>query len=430
MEHPHIFLISLDTVRRDHLGCYGYHREVTPHLDRLADGGVRLNDAVANCGWTLPQHMTLFTGLQPYTHGCLMLRDNPPVNQKWTLLSEHLKKSGYRTFAGVSSRNNYGGGACFGFDRGFDEHNPGAEYNQHMDWTEQFVEERFRANHADVPCFVYIHVNDSHEPWRPPKPWLGMWGNNYHNQYEAQLSYVDHYLGRIFAAMKEMEVFDDTLIVVFSDHGTEFCEHGFYEKKVNLYNEILHVPLMFHYPAKLSAGRITDGLCESVDVAPTICDIAGVPPLPDIQGRSLLPQMSGTSNEAAEYVCSHTVHEHQRDGGDPQFDHCAIQTLQHKFIRLELHDEPDNLHSDWKQRMQTIMLRAGRDPSELAAGTAIREFYNLSSDPGEHRNLFSGLNSPPNWGREISETDRSAAEHLEAKLDEWIKETKFKNLDR
>ena len=420
MGNPHILLISLDTVRRDHLGCYGYHREITPHLDRLADGGVRLADAVANCGWTLPQHMSLFTGLYPHTHGCLMLRDNPPVSERWTLLSEQLKSAGYQTFAGVTNRNIYGGGACFGFDRGFDEHNPGAEYNQHMDWTELFIVERFRDNHEAGPCFVYVHVNDSHEPWTPPAPWPGMWGKTYHNQYEDELSYVDHYLGRTFAAMKEMGIFDETLIVIFSDHGTEFAEHGFYEKKVNLYSEILHVPLLFHCPERLPAGRVVEGLCESVDITPTICEIAGVPPLADAQGKSLLPQMLGTGGEAAEYVCSHTVHEHQREGGEPQFDHYAIQTLQHKFIRLELHAEPDALHSDWKQRCQTIMLRAGQDPSELSAGTVIREFYDLCSDPGEHRSLFSMFNSPPGWGREVPEEYRAIADDLEAKLDEWI----------
>ena len=82
MEHPHVLLISLDTVKRDHLGCYGHRRDITPHLDQLAGGGVRFTDAVANCGWTLPQHATLFTGLYPHTHGCLMLRGNPPMGQR------------------------------------------------------------------------------------------------------------------------------------------------------------------------------------------------------------------------------------------------------------------------------------------------------------------------------------------------------------
>jgi len=415
MDHPHILLISLDTVRRDHLGCYGCAREVTPHLDRLAEGGVRFAHAVANCGWTLPQHMTLFTGLYPLTHGCLLLRDNPPVSTRWGLLGEHLKAAGYRTFAGVSKRNHYGGGACYGFDRGFDEHNPGAEYNRHMDWTERFIVDRFREHHKAGPCFVYVHVNDSHEPWSPPEPWPGMWGPTYHNQYEAQLSYVDHYLGRTFGALREMRLFDDMLIVVFSDHGTEFAEHEFYEKKVNLYNEILHVPLLMHGPALLPRGRAVDGLVESVDVAPTICDLAGVGPMAQAQGRSLVPRIRGHGGVAPQFVCSHTVHEHQRDGGPPQFDHYAIQSLSQKFIRLEVHAGQDALHSNWKRRCQTVMLRAGRDPSELKAGTVIRELYDLRSDPGEHRSMLHPDRS--------TDDARGLAADLEARLDTWVDET-------
>jgi len=416
VKHPHVLLISLDTVRRDALGCYGAARPVTPNLDRLADGGVRLAGAVANCGWTLPQHMTLLTGLYPLTHGCLMLCDNPPIAGRWTLLSEHLRQAGYRTFAGISKRNAYGGGACFGFDRGFDEHNPGAEYNQHMDWTEQFIADRFREHHDAGPCFVYVHVNDSHEPWSPPEPWRSQWGPSYRNRYEGELSYVDHHLGRAFAAMREMGIFDETLIVVFSDHGTEFAEHGFHEKKVNLYNEILHVPVLLHCPARLPAGRVVDGLAESADVAPTICEVAGLPPLAQAQGRSLLPRIAGTGGQPPKCVCSHTVHEHQGRGGPAQFDHYAVQTADHKLIRLELHADPDDLAGDWKQRFQTVMIRAGREPAELAAGTVIRELYDLHADPGEHRSLLRP-------SAEVAEAHALAAD-LEARLDRWVEQTR------
>ena len=107
----------------------------------------------------------------------------------------------------------------------------------------------------------------------------------------------------------------------------------------------------------------------------------------------------------------------ERDGGPPQFDHYAIQTLARKFIRLELHAEPDNLHSDWKQRCQTIMLRAGRDPSELKAGAAIRELYDLRQDPGEHRSLLRPAGEAPEEAQVI-------AADMEAKLDEWIRRTR------
>ena len=426
MKHPHILLISLETLRRDHLGCYGCQRPLMPHLDRLAEGGVLFQDMVANCGWTLPQHMTLMTGLYPLSHG-VTLWDSPPLSHGKKLLAEHLKEQGYRTLAGVSVRNHFGGGAKFGFDRGFDEHLPGAEYNQHMPWTEGFVLDRFREHGTSGPCFVYVHVNDSHEPFRPPEPWYSMWGESYHSRYEGQLGYVDHYLGRIFAGLKEMGLWEQTLVVIFADHGTEIWEHAFIEKKCNLYNEILHVPLIMHLPGVIPEGRVVEGLAESAQVAPTILDAAGLQALPQAQGVSLWPRVMGWAGEPLPHVCAHTVHSHQREYGPPQFDHYAIHTRDWKLIRAELHAHPDALFADWKQRFQAIMLRAGRDPAELEAGAVIRELYDLRIDPGEHRSLLRPnelAGGGPHFPHRLTpEQARALASEMEATLDSWTAET-------
>ena len=159
-------------------------------------------------------------------------------------------------------------------------------------------------------------------------------------------------------------------------------------------------------------------------MAPTICEVAGVEPMHQAQGRSLFPRMLGSGGDPAECVCSHTVHEHQRDGWPAQFDHWAVQTRDHKLIRLELHARPDDLHSDWKQRCRAIMLRAGRDPSQLAAGTVIRELYDLRADPGEHRSLLSGVGGPPAWRSEVTPGHQAIADDLEAGLDAWIARTR------
>ena len=139
MGSPHILLISLETIRRDHLRCHGYHKDLAPHLDRLCRGGVFCTDAIANSGWTLPQNITLHTGLYPLTHDLTLLREQHPLNSGYTLLAGHLKKHGYRTFAGINKQNPYSAHARYGFDRGFDEYDVGAEYNQHMEWTEAFT---------------------------------------------------------------------------------------------------------------------------------------------------------------------------------------------------------------------------------------------------------------------------------------------------
>ena len=325
------------------------------------------------------------TGLYPLTHDLTLLREQHPLFAEHVTLAEHLQAHGYRTFAGVNSRNPYSAHAKYGFDRGFDEHNPGAKYNQHMDWTEEFVLSRFRDHYASGPCFVYVHVNDTHEPWDAPEPWRNMWGTSYRNLYEGDITYTDHYLGRILSGLRQLGILDQTLIVVFGDHGTEFWEHGFTEKKVNLYNEILHVPLIFYCPALLPPGLALQGLVESAQVAPTIVDIAGLPPIPSAQGRSLLPRIRG---QGLEYVCSHTRHEHQRDGGPVQFDHYALQTPLHKFIRLQLYVVVDDLWSDWKYRMQAIAVRCRVSPDSLGPGAILRELYDLNRDPAEGDNLL------------------------------------------
>ena len=414
MKKPHILLISLETIRRDHLRCHGYPRDLAPHLDGLAQSSVFCTDAIANCGWTLPQNITLHTGLYPLTHDLTLLCEQHPLFAEHVTLAEHLKAHGYRTFAGVNSRNPYSAHAKYGLDRGFDEHNPGAEYNQHMDWTEEFVLSRFRDHHASGPCFVYAHVNDTHEPWDAPEPWRNMWGTSYHSVYEGEITYTDHHLGRIFSGLKQLGIFDETLIVVFGDHGTELWEHGFTEKKVNLYNEILHVPLIFHCPALLPPGLALQGLAESAQVASTVVDIAGLPPIPSAQGRSLLPRMRGSSRLGLEYVCSHTRHEHQQEGGPVQFDHYAIQTPLQKFIRLELYAEADALCGDWKYRMQAIAVRCRVSPDSLGPGTVLRELYDLGRDPQEGVNL---LRQPDDSAKEIAST-------LETMLNAWVETTK------
>jgi arylsulfatase A-like enzyme len=410
MKPPHILLISLETIRRDHLRCHGYPKDLAPHLDRLARSGVYCTDAVANCGWTLPQNITLHTGLYPLTHDLTLMREQHPIFAEHTTLAEHLTTHGYRTFAGVSSRNPYSAHAKYGFDRGFDEHDPGADYNRHMPWTEEFVLSRFRDNAGDAPCFVYVHVNDTHEPWDAPEPWRTLWGDSYHNLYEGDITYTDHYLGRIFAGLRDLNLFDDMLIAVFGDHGTELWEHGFTEKKVNLYNEILHVPLIFHCPSRLPAGLPLPGLAESAQVAPTLLEVAGLPPLKTAQGAGLLPRIRGDASGGLEYVCSHTRHEHQREGGPVQFDHYAVQTTDRKFIRLELHVQPDDLCSDWKYRMQAIAVRCRVNPDSLGPGTVLRELYDLRTDPREGRNLLA----------DPGDDHTAMAADLEGTLNAWV----------
>jgi arylsulfatase A-like enzyme len=187
------------------------------------------------------------------------------------------------------------------------------------------------------------------------------------------------------------------------------------------------VPLIMHWPGRLPAGRVVEGLVESAQVAPTILELARLPPLPHAQGQSLAARIAGHLADVPEYVCAHTVHSHQRTFGPPQFDHFSIQSLDHKFIRTELHADPDALHSDWKRRFQTIVLRAGGDPVDLQAGTVIRELYDLRVDPGEQRSLIrpdGAYEAWPRYPRSVTpEEAQGIARDMEQRLGAWIEET-------
>jgi arylsulfatase A-like enzyme len=163
-------------------------------------------------------------------------------------------------------------------------------------------------------------------------------------------------------------------------------------------------------------------------VAPTILDLVGLPALPCAQGESLMPRILDRSSAMPEYVCAHTTHNHQREYGSPQFDHWAIQNGSFKLIRTEVHADPETLHSDWKRRFQTIMLRAGQEPLDLEAGTVIRELYDLRVDPGEQRSLIrpdEGYVSWPRYPRLVTPAEaQGIAQDLEHKLDSWIEETR------
>ena len=409
-DYPHIILISFDTMRPDHLGCYGYSKDLAPNLDRLAEMGVKFNDHVANCGWTLPQHMSLLTGMYPLTHGMIRLRDNPPLRPEKTSITKYLRDAGYLNF-GIVNSNGYGGGRRFGFDRGFDIYRDDLPGNQHMEKTADRAISCLRENYKGRPCFLYIHVNDTHQPFKPPEPFFSQWGDSHHNHYEAEFTYVDHHFGRILDELDRLKIRENTMVVVTSDHGYEFQEHGFQEKKVNLYNEIIDTVLIFSYPARLPKGKTIDGLAEMVDIAPTILDIIGLPPKPHAQGKSLLPWITGEASGAPkEIVCSHTFHNKQaQDSEQSQYEHFSARTADYKFIRSHILCEPEEFCHDWGDRFRGLLERIGEAPTSLRKGMVIKELYNLADDPGEQRTI-------------LSEKPEIAAD-LETKLDTWIEDT-------
>lgn len=308
-----IVLISIDTLRADHLGAYGYARPTSPFFDRLAARGVLFERAYAQYPGTLQSHMSIFTGLYPGEHDVM-----PPalvLSPQIPTLPELLSRAGVRT-AGHSEGGWMAGG--FGFRRGF------ADWTDHPYSADTDVErtlglglEFLRSVAPAERFFLFLHTYSVHDPYRPPQEvverfWPGpppaeMFDpdgpefSRFNRErltaspeqlaylralYDASIAYVDHQLEVFWGEVEELGLADETTLVVTSDHGEEFAEHGLLAH-TQVYPECLHVPLLVVHPARREPLRLQP-LVELVDLAPTLLELAGAPP-PKMSGRSLLP---------------------------------------------------------------------------------------------------------------------------------------------
>jgi len=282
---PHIVVITVDTLRADRLGCYGYDRAQTPHIDKLADEGVLVERAIAAAPLTLPTHASIFTGLRPPSHG---VRDNGlfHVSDEAMTLAERLAAEGYRTHAFVSAMVLH---RRYNLDQGFDgyddqlwaEHEPVAfqfrersaphTMNRVLKWLGPTLDDSSR---DAAPLFLWVHFFDPHAPHAPPAETLATAAP----PYDGEITEVDRQVGRLVDMLDDEGVLDDTLIVLTSDHGESLGEHGESTHSVFIYESTVHVPLIFRYPRVLPSGKTVEGPMGSIDVMPTILGLVGESP--------------------------------------------------------------------------------------------------------------------------------------------------------
>jgi arylsulfatase A-like enzyme len=307
-----VILISLDTLRADRLGAYGYGRETSPALDALAAHGALFENVVAETSWTLPSHATMLSGLFPSTHGAVLPSLKPGSGT--IFLAERLRAAGYRTL-GLTD----GGyvGARYGFDRGFDT----------FDDSEKGLEAtltRAESYLNDLPphdrFFLFLHTYDIHCPYTPAAPYAGVFknpsaefietegrcGNPHYNgmvlsdgqvrylsdRYDESIREADGRLGAFFARLEKAGRLRETVVLVTSDHGEEFHEHGQIGHERSLYRELLSIPLVVAGPS-IPAGRRTQA-AGLVDIVPTVLSLAGLPSVADVEGRDLFAETSPT----------------------------------------------------------------------------------------------------------------------------------------
>jgi arylsulfatase A-like enzyme/cytochrome c-type biogenesis protein CcmH/NrfG len=351
-----VLLISIDTLRADHLGCYGYRRVRTPHLDALARGGTLVERAETPVPMTMPAHTSLMTSTYPFVHG--VEENGQRLAAGAVTLAGVLKARGYETAAFIGG---YVLDARFGLNQGFDVYDspfhlspqPGEEPPEVKRPAEAVLEaaSRWLGGGAGRPKFAFVHLYDLHQPYS-------------HGSYDGELAYVDEAVGRFLHGLEERRVLEKALIVLTSDHGESLGEHGEDTHGYFIYESTLWVPLILHWPAGSAYPARAAGPASLLDVAPTVLDWLGVPAPPRFQGRSLL-RLLGARGGGEEPIYAESMYARDHLGCSPLR---AIRLGRYKLI-----DAPKP------------------------------ELYDLAADPREAENLY--------------DRDRPVASKLKAQLD-------------
>jgi choline-sulfatase len=296
-DRPNVLLITIDTLRADRVGCYGYRNAATPTLDALAARGVRFETAVAHTPLTGPSHASILTGLSPLGHG---FRNNsgfvlaPAVRTA----AQDFKQAGYRTGAVISG---FPLDRRFGFDRGFDayeDHLPRGNDPRRTPYVERPANAttdaalRWLAS-ADAGqstrWFLWVHYYDPHAPYEPPGDLATRYAAS---PYDGEVAFVDRELGRLLQALEHQQELGRTLVVAAADHGESLGEHGEGTHGVFVYDATIRIPLIMAGP-RIAAGTRSDTVGRLIDVLPTMLDYAAIPLRADLDGRSLRPTIEG-----------------------------------------------------------------------------------------------------------------------------------------
>jgi arylsulfatase A-like enzyme len=405
-KHPNIVLLAVDSLRADHMSCYGYPKNTTPHLDRFASQGTLFEHNISAHIPTTSAYGSMLTGQDVFTTQVVALRHKGPLREEVPTLAELLKEAGYTT-------------TCVGFSgnpsaRGFDKYLNFAGWGS---WNEGRSPKAENLNQVaipeldelvkgDAPFFLFLRHMDPHAPYLPPAPYERMF---YHGnesdpanksmepvmsfkpfcdffaswmppgisdkdyviaQYDGAIAYMDACIQTIFTALEAHGIYDETLIILNGDHGETLYDHECWFDHHGIYDTTLHVPLIIRYPGKVPAGQRVSGYTQHKDLVPTVLELAGIETERSFDGNSVLPLISGdeVSHESEIYITECTW---MRKHGWRTPEWKLIVALEPDF-----HFKPEV------------------------------ELYNLIQDPDENHNL--------------AESEPEVVAHLKSRMDAWI----------
>jgi len=370
-----VVFVLIDTLRSDHLSAYGYARPTSPTLDDVAASGVRFARVESQSSWTKCSMASLWTGLFPHRTGVVRFQHGLPETAQ--LPAEIFRAAGYKT-AGIY-RNGWVSGD-FGFGQGFDLYIEPAPRQDPKGFTRPALGARrlpgtdqdlalaameFVNRNKSEKFLLYTHWMDVHQYAYDEEAAALGFGASLADVYDASIHWVDANLYALFTELDRLKLLEKTLVVIAADHGEAFREHGREGHAVNIYREVTDVPLILMLPFRLDEPLVIEPVVRNVDIWPTILDLAGLPPLPQTDGVSLVPLMEAA---AAKQSTETPV---------------SMAYIDQTWGRLE--NEPAPLISIRNDGHR--LLYRSRQPEFL-------EVFDHATDPKEQRNLFA---EPPEW---------------------------------
>src|SRR5256885_9776428 len=369
---PDVFLVTIDTLRADHVRCFGDENIQTPALDSLAKDGFRFQQAFTPSPITNTSHATILTGLLPSSHGVTDFAI--PLAASHPTLAELLKKKGYQTAAFIGAVILDSKTLAPGFDRGFDFYDNFPQHSSsNLRWGR--VECRgmdvvhraqaWLAAHPSGPHFVWVHLYDPHDPYEPPAPYSLTYKDRL---YDGEIAYADSVLANFVAYVKKQGWYENSIVIVVGDHGEGLGEHHENTHGIFLYDSTTHVPLIVKLPGRNSSKAVNEQV-RTTDILPTVLDILRVPLPKRLDGESLKPYFADTKN----------------------------------VERTALGE------TDYPLRFGWAPLRSVRQEGFKFIEAPRPELYNLKADPGELKNIYQPWDQTVKKYRAILTAVRSEA---------------------
>lgn len=401
-EKPNVLLICLDTLRPDHLGCYGYERETSPELDKYAEKCVLFEQAVSAAAWTTPSHASIFTGLWPTTHKAGYLSLGFDLSEDWTTIAELARRAGYRTGAITEGLAIAGGN---GFSQGFDSYYDGPPDTTIGNGLAEHTFERaenWLKDYKNTPFFFFLHTYEIHLPYNAPMPWRTLFAPSERRGlpadaeglaetpaekqhlldcYDGGIAYTDAYLGDFLDEVERMDIPENTVIIIFSDHGEAFWEHGDHGHTQNVYDETIRVLLMLRMPGEdAPTGRVKQQVC-SMDLFGTLVELLDLKPDLDMQTYSLLPLVDPKAwpgGYGRKKLVSELINWDEDLSNEMgvlnEWVLRAVRTEEEKYIRS---------NKEWVRSLT----RARKEVAEGGDPEYEEEFFHLAEDQGEKEDI-------------------------------------------